>query len=632
MTIRKVADIIIRASPNGRSTVSGSGIKFYSYDKNSAAIDFHIQDQDGTPTDLLNVDIKLLILTKESDEWKKFTAFDGPEIISEMNGHARYVIPDKLRGYQGIVQGYIYLDFKDDSRTDECYFEFTIERSKIEEEFEHAGEYYIKEIKDSIDETIAELKKYAAEKLKEYEAQLSKLNTQITNTKALADSLASQTTAIQIKQAEILKLIADNNVATKADLEEAKKESSANVVDQIIGKENVQKDLTLSFVNKIADSDIENPNIARVQSSTNLLVPSDAGWLKFTQARYEGISELTGETVFTVSGKVDSYQQNAFSFNVITELTKFLGDKFFSYLGAYTNSQKVAVARGIISQRLFNLHGYGQSTAGYKLTLCAWNTQAYAWQDPVYHTYSTVNKLSILNTDVSAYIDDDGWMGFLVYAEKDAAINGSKLYIDYVELELKLDLSANAHIKSMIATNHVQNLASQTEAEAGTDNSKSMTPLGTAQQIEKKAVTVASNQTIGGIKNFKDGLLLDGKTVITRQNADATYAVNSTGASLWTGISTLNENHTVTPTKKMSECQNGWLLVFAPYNGSTAQNYDVTTVFVPKGHTRLSIVQIFNGSNWTQKRYQCSDSTITGHSSNVGTEQIKASLIEVREV
>ncbi|WP_315307296.1 BppU family phage baseplate upper protein, partial [Enterococcus devriesei] len=84
MTIRKVADIIIRASPGGHSTVSGSGIKFYSYDKNSAAIDFHIQDQDGSPTDLLNVDVKLMLLTKESNEWKKFTAFDGPEIISEM--------------------------------------------------------------------------------------------------------------------------------------------------------------------------------------------------------------------------------------------------------------------------------------------------------------------------------------------------------------------------------------------------------------------------------------------------------------------------------------------------------------------------------------------------------------------
>ncbi|MFS0984783.1 BppU family phage baseplate upper protein [Enterococcus durans] len=219
MTIRKVADIIIRASPNGRLNVTGSELKFYSYDKNSAAIDFYIQNQDRTPTDLFNVDVKLMLLTRENNEWKQFTSFDGVEIISRLDGHARYVIPDELRGYQGIVEGYVYLDFNDDSRSDECYFNFTIERSRIEEEFEHAGEYYIKEIQDTLDETIAELKKYAAEKINEYEAQLSSLNSKISNTTTLVDSLATQTTSIQAKQAEILKLIADNNVATKQDIE-----------------------------------------------------------------------------------------------------------------------------------------------------------------------------------------------------------------------------------------------------------------------------------------------------------------------------------------------------------------------------------------------------------------------------
>lgn len=506
MTIRKVADIIIRASPNGRSTVSGSGIKFYSYDKNSAAIDFHIQDQDGTPTDLLNVDIKLLILTKESDEWKKFTAFDGPEIISEMNGHARYVIPDKLRGYQGIVQGYIYLDFKDDSRTDECYFEFTIERSKIEEEFEHAGEYYIKEIKDSIDETIAELKKYAAEKLKEYEAQLSKLNTQITNTKALADSLASQTTAIQIKQAEILKLIADNNVATKADLEEAKKESSANVIDQVTGKENIKRYLTLSMKNKVADSTVENPNVAKVQSSAGLLVPSNAGWLNFTQARYDGISELTGKTVVTVSGSPNMYQQNLFGFDVVAELTKILGDKFFSSIGANTAKQKAEVARQIISYNAANLWGYGTSPAGNQLTFCVWNMSAKKWEGQISHYSNTVSNLKMSTNNMSLYIDDDGWMYYLAYAQIGATANSSVLNIDYVNLELEIDLSAHDHIESMIAANHVQNLATQPEAEAGTDNTKSMTPLRVFQAIAKwtkgKFVGLTGDETILGIKNF----------------------------------------------------------------------------------------------------------------------------------
>lgn len=159
MPVRKVADIKIRTSSKGRSVVTGSGTKFYSYDKDSAAIDFHFFDQDGSPTDLLNSEIKLMLLTKESDNWKKFTIFDNDlEILSRIKGRARYIIPDTLRGYQGVVQGYVYLNFADGSRTDECYFTFTIERSKIEEEFENAGGYFIKEIQEVFDEVKEDLK------------------------------------------------------------------------------------------------------------------------------------------------------------------------------------------------------------------------------------------------------------------------------------------------------------------------------------------------------------------------------------------------------------------------------------------------------------------------------------------
>ena len=159
MPVRKVADIKIRTSSKGRAVVTGSGTKFYSYDKDSAAIDFHFFDQDGSPTDLLNSEIKLMLLTKESDNWKKFTIFDNDlEILSRIKGRARYIIPDTLRGYQGVVQGYVYLNFADGSRTDECNFTFTIERSKIEEEFENAGGYFIKEIQEVFDEVKEDLK------------------------------------------------------------------------------------------------------------------------------------------------------------------------------------------------------------------------------------------------------------------------------------------------------------------------------------------------------------------------------------------------------------------------------------------------------------------------------------------
>ena len=188
MPVRKVADIKIRASSNGRTIVTGSGTKFYSYDKNSAAIDFHFFDQDGSPTDLLNSEVKLMLLTKESDIWKKFTIFDNDlEIQSRIKGRARYIIPDTLRGYQGVVQGYVYLNFADGSRTDECYFSFTIERSKIEEEFENAGGYFIKEIQEVFDEVKEDLKNMRPRmetEIKDLQDGLDKIGTNIVDANA----------------------------------------------------------------------------------------------------------------------------------------------------------------------------------------------------------------------------------------------------------------------------------------------------------------------------------------------------------------------------------------------------------------------------------------------------------------
>lgn len=84
-----------------------------------------------------------------------------------------------------------------------------------------------------------------------------------------------------------------------------------------------------------------------------------------------------------------------------------------------------------------------------------------------------------------------------------------------IRLIVEVEASANEIIKLEIAANHGEKIATQEEAEAGTDNTKTMTPLRTAQQLEKKAVTIAGNQTIGGIKNFKDGLMINDVSLST---------------------------------------------------------------------------------------------------------------------
>lgn len=159
MRLRRIGKIDVHARVSGNDTIS-TGFVFYSYAKNSNALEFHFKDQQGRPVDLLGTKVRLLLIVKDNGEDKEFKTLDE-EIVTEssLNGIVRYIIPDRLMGYQGIVDGWIYLDFPDGSKTDEVHFKFTIERSKIDNAFSDAGDFYIKdfeEIKNQVSESASE--------------------------------------------------------------------------------------------------------------------------------------------------------------------------------------------------------------------------------------------------------------------------------------------------------------------------------------------------------------------------------------------------------------------------------------------------------------------------------------------
>lgn len=62
---------------------------------------------------------------------------------------------------------------------------------------------------------------------------------------------------------------------------------------------------------------------------------------------------------------------------------------------------------------------------------------------------------------------------------------------------------------------------------------------------------------------------------------------------LWSGAVFLNGNQTVTPSKKLSDCKNGWMLLWSNYDTatSTATNGDVFATYIPK--------RCYDGNNWS---------------------------------
>ena len=66
---------------------------------------------------------------------------------------------------------------------------------------------------------------------------------------------------------------------------------------------------------------------------------------------------------------------------------------------------------------------------------------------------------------------------------------------------------------------------------------------------------------------------------------------------LWTGALYLKANQTVTPTKALSRCKNGWLLLWSDYNPDTssATDADYATSLIPKANQ--------SGDSWTGKGF-----------------------------
>ena len=100
---------------------------------------------------------------------------------------------------------------------------------------------------------------------------------------------------------------------------------------------------------------------------------------------------------------------------------------------------------------------------------------------------------------------------------------------------------------------------------------------------------------------------------------------------LWFGDYWVTETQTVTPSKKLSDCRNGWVLVWSDYNPDTESptNGDCFTTVIPKKNV---LHQNWNGQNmvaavptylnaegvltWVGKRLYVYDDKITGHEVN----------------
>lgn len=493
--------IIIQAKA---ATPIPTGVVFWSHDKGTAKMLFQLQK------DYVNQTLSEGTIVPICLDFVGGRHIYHAVIEDAINGIVSIVLEDNILGYVGRVTGSIYIELPDSRSLDTAgRFTFDIKRSPIDLNTPELEDYYwqgFNEIIDEYHQTINTIKSEAKALIDSITADVTTAQSKITQ---LEQSITTANTNLNARIDEINQKIDDNDVFTKA-------ESSANVIYQILGKDITEITFTLNFKNKKTNSLVENPNKARVSANNNLITPTTV-LNDYSQERYNSVSEIDKNYMAIWLETANQRAQSLFEFAILEEVIRHLGVDFFELQGLTTLKDQTTFLRSKMTNIQSDIWGKGVSQKGNKFYYTTFDNRGNNWGSLVTNESNTVEKTSLIisQSDLEIYLSDSGNMYFLAYSEQTDGTLATQLYIDYVELSFKLRVSTRDVIESMIAAYHRENLATQEEAETGTDNAKAMTPLRTAQQINKKAVTIAGNQTIGGIKNFKDGLMINDVSLST---------------------------------------------------------------------------------------------------------------------
>lgn len=143
-----------------------TGIVFKSYDK-EIALELHITKQDGKPADLLGANVRLLMNIYEEVDGvvtKDPVPFIASNLVTEsyLNGVVKYILPDSLKAYNGTVETFVYVDYPDNSSSDNIGFTFRMEKSKIDKIASGKAEYFIQDFKALLAEVNLQVDEFSA--------------------------------------------------------------------------------------------------------------------------------------------------------------------------------------------------------------------------------------------------------------------------------------------------------------------------------------------------------------------------------------------------------------------------------------------------------------------------------------
>ncbi|WP_275400874.1 BppU family phage baseplate upper protein [Enterococcus faecium] len=154
-----------------------TGVVFWSYDRGTAKLRFKLQ-KNGLPQSLPEgTMVPIRLIFKSATAEGGYGKHDYLATIEDcLNGIVSIVLEDNILGYQGRVDGSIYIDFPNDQSLDTAgRFTFDIKRSPIDDSTPELEDYYF----NGFSQTIDKIEKILADGKQEIEQKIAESETQI---------------------------------------------------------------------------------------------------------------------------------------------------------------------------------------------------------------------------------------------------------------------------------------------------------------------------------------------------------------------------------------------------------------------------------------------------------------------
>lgn len=277
--------------------LQATGLVFKSYD-NQIALEFNVEQQNGTPADLLGANLRLLMFIYDEVDGmitKEPIPFITKNLITEsfLNGQVVYILPEAMKAYNGMVEAYVYIEYPDGSTSDNLGFTFRMKRSAIDGLAQDKADYFIADFQQLLDGVKQEATDAVNAALTNVDSTIEKANQQINEfvegaTQAIDQTVDEVTEQLQATQTKI-DTVSQNVTSAQNNLKAV--EDKMNQTNQQIGDLGKLKKM---YSNSIDFGEYDysgNPNLSAKLNASSFSLGTGAT-----------VADDNDEIVFTLDG------------------------------------------------------------------------------------------------------------------------------------------------------------------------------------------------------------------------------------------------------------------------------------------------------------------------------------------